>query len=248
MISITQHGPIATITLDRPDRRNALTPDALDQLAAAAPGAAASARAILVVGAGKVFCAGFDLTLCKDDRSGAVMTSLLTGLSRAIGALRAAPVPVVIAAHGAAIAGGCALLGGADFVITNDDALLGYPVTRLGISPSVSAPFLRQSIGDGPCRERLLDGGLITGREAARVGLVHESVADADAVLPRALALAAALADKPPGALAATKSWLGVISDTTGEAGAALAASLALVGGEEERTRLASLWRPAGTT
>ena len=245
MIRVSHDGPVATITLDRPDRRNALTPDMLGRLAAAIPEAARASRCLVLAGAGKVLCAGFDLSLCKDDHSGSVMRSLLTGLSRAVRALREVPVPVVIAAHGAAIAGGCALLGGGDVVITDDQATLGYPVTRMGISPAVSAPFLRLSIGDAACRERLLDSGLISGADAVRLGLAHESLAGADDVIPRSLAVAAGLAEKPAGAMAATKSWLNQVSPVGTFADAALGVSLGLAGGPEERSRLAQLWRPA---
>ncbi len=245
MIRVSYDGPVGTITLDRPDRRNALTLEMLDGLVAAIPEAARACRCLVLAGAGKVFCAGFDLSLCKDDHSGAAMRSLLTGLSRAVLALRETPAPVVIAAHGAAIAGGCALLGGGDLVITNDQATLGYPVTRMGISPAVSAPFLRVSIGDAACRERQLDSGLISGTDAVRLGLAHESMPRAEDVIPRAIAVAKALAEKPAGAMEATKSWLNQISPVGAFAESALGVSLGLAGGPEERSRLVQLWRPA---
>jgi len=242
VIRTAQNGPVTVLTLDRAERRNALTPEMLDQLIAAIPAAAANSNAIVLAGAGKVFCAGFDLSLCKDDTTGAVMRSLLTGLSLAIRALRAAPVPVIIAAHGAAIAGGCALLGGGDVVITNDNASIGYPVTRMGISPAVSAPFLRQAVGDGACRERMLDSGLITGREALCLGLAHECLADPVSVGVRADALASELAAKPKNALAATKAWLHELSPTSISATDALAVSIGLAGGREERELLERFW------
>jgi enoyl-CoA hydratase/carnithine racemase len=172
------------------------------------------------------------------------MRSLLTGLSNVIAALRKCPCPVVIAAHGAAIAGGCALLGGADFVITNATAKMGYPVTRLGVSPAVSSPFLRQMVSDGSARARLLDSELINGTTACAIGLAHECVDDADAVVPRAMELARALAAKPPGALRETKRWLNHLDGSCdGETiHGALHASLGLVGGDEERMFLNRMW------
>ncbi len=247
MIRVGHSDGISTITLDRPDRRNALTPEMLERLAHEIPAAAAISRVILLAGEGKVFCAGFDLSLCRDDDSGRVMRELLTGLSRVILALRSAPLPVVVSAHGAAIAGGCALLGGGDLVVTNDGATLGYPVTRLGISPAVSAPFVREAAGDGPCRERMLDSGLVSGIEAVRLGLAHESVHSAEGVLVRAREIALSLASKPAGALRATKLWLHELSRVDRTAERALAASLSLAGSHEERSRLASLWKPAGS-
>lgn len=242
MIRVDAGGPIFAITLDRPDQRNALTPAMLEQVIAAVRSPAPGARAILIAGAGRVFCAGFDLTICRDDPSGGVMRRLLTELHGAVHALRASPLPVVIAAHGAAIAGGCAILGGGDVVVTNHEATIGYPVTRMGISPAVSAPFLRQGVGDGACRERMLDSGLISGQDALRIGLVHESVGDAGAVLERATLIAGNLAEKPGAAMAATKAWLATIAPTALHEAAALAVSVGLAGGGEEQARLAEFW------
>ncbi len=244
MIRMETREPVALLTLARPDRRNALTPDMLKRLVEAIESiAATSSRAIVITGDGPVFCSGFDLLLCKESPDGTTMRALLTGLSRAISILRSQPLPVVVAAHGAALAGGCALLGAADLVVTNDDAKLGYPVLKLGISPAVSAPFLRLLAGDGVARERMLDTRLISGREASRVGMAHESLADPAAVLPRALTLAAELAAKPQGAIHATRRWLNELQgDTRTVAAHALDASLSLTGGDEERTMLPAAW------
>ena len=84
---------------------------------------------------------------------------------------------------------------------------------------------------------------MISGLEAVRVGVAHESLADAAGVLPRALAIANELAAKPPGAMAATRRWLNVIAgDTAGTVSAALNVSLSLTGGDEERAMLPAAW------
>lgn len=237
-------GEIATIVLDRADKRNALTPDMLHNLRVAVEHAGHEhhARAVVLRGEGQAFCAGFDLSLCQDDPL--AMRAMLTGLSNTIRALRRCPCPVVIAAHGAAIAGGCALLGGADFVVTDAHAKLGYPVTRLGVSPAVSSPFLRQSVGDGNARARLLDSELIDGRRACAIGLAHECVEREEDVLARAMGVARAFAAKPPHALHQTKRWLNELDGSLDERAidGALHASLGLTGGEEERELLARMW------
>src|SRR5262252_9290302 len=128
MIQVEPRGDISIIRLNRPDKRNAMTPKMLARLCEAIDTASA-AKAIVLSGVGDVFCAGFDLTLCRDDD--AVLGDLLTGLSRAVRAIRSTPCPVVTSAHGAAIAGGCALVAAADVVVTNVEAKLGYPVVRL---------------------------------------------------------------------------------------------------------------------
>ena len=110
MIEAEPRGMIKILRLDRPEKRNALTPRMLASLRSHID-TSASARAIVLSGAGDIFCAGFDLSLCRDD--GNAMSALLEGLSGVILSLRIAPCPVVISAHGGAIAGGCALLGAA---------------------------------------------------------------------------------------------------------------------------------------
>jgi enoyl-CoA hydratase/carnithine racemase len=244
MIQVEPVGEVAIIRLDRAEKRNALTPKLLANVCGAID-RAGSARAGVLSGVGDVFCAGFDLTLCRDDD--AVLGELLSGLSRAVRAIRGAPCPVVVSAHGAAIAGGCALVASCDIVVTNKDAKLGYPVVRFGISPAVNAPVMRASIGDGPTRARSLDPGLIGGAEAVRIGLAHCCLDVAGECEPLAVKLAQELERKPRHALAYTKRWLGELDGTTDEAGLerALAVSMSLVGSSEQRERLAEVWKKA---
>lgn len=235
---------IGRITLDRPEKRNALTPDMLAALTESivALDENDEARCILLAGAGPVFCAGFDLSLCKKNSD--ALNDLLISLSEAIRALRCARTPVVIAAHGAAIAGGCALLAAGDFIFTDAEARIGYPVVSLGISPAVNAPTLESVLTPADARRRLLDPAIISGRDAQRIGLAHECLDAPDQVLPAAQALAANLAAKPPHALAATRNWLNELDPSAQNhtLEAALQTSLSLVGSPEERERLEALW------
>lgn len=231
--------PVAIIWLDRPDKKNALTPGMLDDLCSALIQSSDKAAAIVLAGKGDAFCAGFDLSLCK--LNSRALEDLLIGLSRAIRLMRDLPVPIVLASHGAAIAGGCALLGGADIVVTHTTCKLGYPVVRLGISPAVSAPFLMPTIGSGKTRERMLGGNLISGQEALDCGLAHAMAATAEQVVDEACIIADHLAAKPSVGITATKQWLNEL-DPAPMAGAALNTSLSLVGTREERERLAKLW------
>ena len=262
--STTEPGPIhiGVVTLNRPDKRNALTPTMLQAIPPAIDQLVASgARAIVIAGEGKVFCAGFDLSLCKDDDAklscGAepVLAWLLRLLSHATAAMRACPVPVVVAAHGGAVAGACAILCAADIAVTDTQAKIGYPVVPLGISPAVSAPHLAQQTGTGNARARLLDPSLISGTRAHQIGLVRRLVESRDQVPSIAIEIAAKLAAKPPHALRATKALLNTLSATTSASSSstssnntnnlddALQASLSLVGGEEQRRLLATIWK-----
>lgn len=229
---------VRTIRLDRPDARNALTPESVHQLHEAIR-SSGDAHAVVLEGAGSVFCAGFDLKLCAADPSGDTMRALLRGLHDCIAAMRALPCPVVLAAHGAAIAGGCALLGGADLVVSDRNAKLGYPVVKIGVSPAVSAPFLAVQTTPGFARSRLLEPELIRGEEAERRGLVQVLVEERSQVIPEAHARAQQLAAKPTWGVAATKSWLNQLtaSETDG-----LSVSLSLAGSDEEQRMLAAAW------
>lgn len=232
---------VVAITLDRPERRNALTPEMLRTLVQHVQNPEPGARALLVRGRGDAFCAGFDLALCRDDAESVALRALLTELSEAVRAMRACPVPVVLCAHGAAVAGGCAMLGGADIVVTDRAAKLGYPVLPLGISPAVSAPFLAQSVGAGGARRRLLHPRLFRGEEAYRIGLAHELADTAETANAASERLACALAEKPTRGVLATKRWLNELNPP--RAGDALDASLALVGNAEERRLLPLAWQ-----
>jgi methylglutaconyl-CoA hydratase len=241
----TRYAAVGEIVIDRPDKRNALTPEMIARIIELARelDADPSCGAVVLRGEGEVFCAGFDLSLCKDNSD--ALAAMLRGLSEACRVLRGLSKPVVVAARGAAIAGGCALVCSADFVVTDQSAKLGYPVVRLGISPAVNAPMVVRRIGAGHARTRLLDWGLVSGAEALRLGLADLCVDLPDDVIPRAQIEAAKFADKPRGSVADTKRWLNEVdgSGIAAEIERGLAVSLALVGSAEERERLAGLWR-----
>ncbi len=241
MIAVEPFNSVAVIRLDRAHKRNALTVSMLAGLRQALDNSM-SARAVVLSGVGEAFCAGFDLTACRDDDS--VLPALLSGLSAVARALREHPAPVVVSAHGAALAGGCALLAAADFAVTTATARIGYPVVRLGVSPAVSAPLLRLAVGNGHARERLLDPGLIDGLHALQIGLVTECVPTTAECEARAIALALQLADKPRHALAYTKRWLNQLDGSSDSPllDAGLHASLGIVGSPEQRELLPQAW------
>jgi len=171
------------------------------------------------------------------------MRQLLSGLSTVVRTMRAIKVPIVLGVHGAAVAGGCAILGGADIVIADARAKLGYPVVKIGVSPAVSAAFMMASITPGAVRTRLIDTELISGAEALKIGLVHEVVKGCDDVRGRAVEIAEVLAKKPGTGVQATKSWLNEITHPmTENAQRGLEVSLSLTGSREEQERLADLW------
>ena len=117
----------------------------------------------------------------------------------------------------------------------------------LGVSPAVSGQTVVTRVGAAPARARMLDPGLISGEEAARIGLVTDLVEEPGAVLPAAMALAGELGAKGPHALAATKRWLGALDGTTAGGGPdGLGVSLGLAGGVEEGELLKQFWSRRG--
>lgn len=235
MIRVSTDDAIAVIAFDRPDKRNALLPRMLDGLVEHIEHCR-DARAIVLTGEGKAFCAGFDLEACLADP--AVLDALLIGLHRAIEALRSSPCPVVAAAHGSAIAGGCALLGGADAVVSNRSARLGYPAIALGISPAVSAPSLIAKVGNARARELLLSPRPVDGAEAKRIGLVDVLVEEPGDVLGAAMTLARQLGGPSQLAQTHTSKWLDHLNPFLVHEPLALDASRALVGKAEQCTLL----------
>lgn len=247
---------VATVRMRDPARRNALDATTIDALLERIRGATraaldGAADAILIRGDGAAFCAGFDLSACADDPP--AVRHLLCRLAECVGELRTTDVPVVARVQGAALAGGCALLTGCDFVVVAADAQIGYPVHRIGISPAVSAPSLRARIG-GRARGVLIGNELVDGEGARTLGLATE-VAQGEAALDDAVErLLARLLAKGPAAMRATKSWmreverrdagdLGRAAALDGRmAGAALAASVGLGDGEEFASMLRAFW------
>lgn len=247
LVAVSRRGGVTCVKLRRPDRRNALTEPMLAEMTAAIGDAGDDSGAVLLAGEGSCFSAGFDLELCVEHPEGEVMRGLLRGLAALVEGIRACPCPVVVAAHGAAIAGACAIVAGADLAVADRGAKLGYPVVLLGISPAVSAPSLGAKVGQGPSRGLMLDPGLISGERAWALGLVNEVVQSRESVLPAASRLAAELASKPRGAVRETKAWLAALDRASEGARAALESSLGLAGGEEEQELLGAFWASKGS-
>lgn len=240
MIRVADDTGVRRIMLARPDKRNALTPDMLHEIAQAARSEART-RAVLITGEGKAFSAGFDLRARPGDLS--YLRAQLEALSAAMIALRRCAAPVLIGVHGAAIAGGCALLSAADLVVVEADAQLGYPALRLGLSPAVSAPFVRAGASGGATRGLQLAQRLVSGREAVAIGVAHEAIDGDEPTLARASAIASEIARKLPGAMQRTKAWLLELEPVlASDADAALATSVGAITDETLALMQREVW------
>jgi methylglutaconyl-CoA hydratase len=210
-------GPAALLTLNRPDRRNALSRALIAALGERVQQAQAdpAVRAIVVTGAGPSFCAGMDLdelqkSLGADPDQSPVWDDALK-LARVYDALYTSPRPTIAAVNGAAVAGGAGLVSVCDLAVSVRGAKFGYPEVRRGLVAAMVMPHLLRHVGERTARYLLLTGELIDAQEALRVGFVN-AVVPPERLLEQALAWAGALAEGGPQALARTKELLGLFS------------------------------------
>jgi methylglutaconyl-CoA hydratase len=209
-ILVTDVDGVRMITLNRPERRNAMTPEMQQELIRAMEEAAASDCSVVVfAGAGEAFCAGLDLSALQgmNDKSADEHTADAERIARLFRTLYELPKPTIAAVHGAAIAGGTGLATMCDFTLAVPGAKFGYTEVKIGFVPAVVSAFLILQIGEKPARDLLLTGRIFTSEEAARLGLVNE-VVDAEKLTARTLELVGMLRANSPEAMAATKRLL----------------------------------------
>jgi methylglutaconyl-CoA hydratase len=209
-ILVVEEDGVRRITLNRPERRNAMTPEMQVELIAAMEEAGASdCRVVVFAGAGEAFCAGLDLSALQamNDKTAMEHTADAQRVARLFRTLYELPKPTIAVVHGAAIAGGTGLATMCDFTLAVPGAKFGYTEVRIGFVPAVVSAFLVLQIGEKQARDLLLTGRLFTSEEALRLGLVNE-VVEAERLGARALELVGVLKANSPEALAATKRLL----------------------------------------
>ena len=206
------------LTLNRPAKLNAITADLREALTAAVAEAADDdrVRVIAIAGAGRAFCAGYDLSEAFLPTAWSWREALAKDIDATL-AIWACPKPVIAQVHGYVLAGGLELAMACDLIVAADDAQLGEPEIRFGSAPvTLLMPFL---IGQKKTRELLMTGDLIDAHEAHRIGLVNRVVAR-DRLDDEVDALADRLARVPPDVMAPTKIMLNRAMDAAGFAAA----------------------------
>jgi methylglutaconyl-CoA hydratase len=203
--------PAVVISINRPDRRNALSRALIAGLTDAFRRAAddPEARAVILTGIGTAFCAGMDLDELRGtlgDESEKVWDDAQT-LAALYDLIYALPKPTVAAVNGAAVAGGAGLVTVCDLALSVPGAKFGYPEVRRGLVAAMVMPHLLRHVGERAARWMLLTGELIDAGEAVRVGLVN-AVAPPEELLDTARAWCRAIAEGGPNALANTKGLL----------------------------------------
>ena len=209
-LQLTYDFGIATLTLNRPDKRNAISYELIAELLEALEEVKQSAaRVLIITGAGKAFCSGMDLEnlksmigrspeqSLKDTRT---MASLFRGLYEF-------PKPTIAAVNGPAIAGGTGLALLCDFTLAVPEAKFGYTEVRIGFVPAIVATFLLRQVGEKIARDLLLTGRIFEADEALRLGLITQ-VVPPENLMEGARELAAQLSEYSPLSLAYTKRLL----------------------------------------
>lgn len=207
-VSISYDGDVAVVTIDRPERRNAVDAASATALAAALGQAGARARVVIVTGAGDAFCAGGDLEELEawSSKTPEEISSTLYGsFQQMIRALRSSDAVFVAAVNGAAVGAGMDLALACDLRIAADSARFGQVWVRLGVIPGTGGAYLTQHLA-GPTKaaELLLTGDLITAEEAFAARLVNEVVPEGE-LLSAARALAQRIIRHPRDGVVANK-------------------------------------------
>lgn len=188
---------VAEIALNRSQARNALDYETVQELVAALERSAAdpAARVILLRGNGRSFCAGGDLKEFERTLDSDAATYHDNGVpwARLMTVIPDLPVPVIVAAHGHALAGGCGLVAAADIALLAEGTALGMSEIRIGLFPAIVYATLARAVGHRRARELALTGRRLDAAEAREIGLAHH-VFPADALLEEARALARDLA------------------------------------------------------
>lgn len=201
---------VATITLNRPEKRNAISFELIDDLVGALDEVAKSDAIVLILtGAGKAFCSGMDLENLKGllGRTPEQNVEDSRTMVRLFRSLYEFPKVTIAAVNGPAIAGGTGLALLCDFTLAIPEAKFGYTEVRIGFVPAIVSTFLLRQVGEKQARDLLLTGRIFGAEEAAGMGLVGEIVPPENLMM-RARELAALLMQNSPASLRATKKLL----------------------------------------
>jgi methylglutaconyl-CoA hydratase len=174
---------VARITLNRPDKRNALDGELFGELKAAFGASAAddACRVVLLAGAGTDFCSGADLANLEKTAQNSVLDNMADARSTAdlFLMMRNHPRPVIAAVQGRALAGGCGIATACDIILAAQSAQFGYPEVNIGFVPAMVMAILRRSVSEKAAFELVVTGETVSAARAYELGLVHRVFADA---------------------------------------------------------------------
>jgi len=176
-----REGPVESLTLNRPDVRNAFNAEMIAEISSWAAGRQHNpdgVRVVVLGGAGKAFCAGADATWLAQIASHSENDNVrdATAASQMFRTLDELPMPIIGRVQGAAIGGGAGLVAVCDVVVAAEDAVFGFPEVKLGIIPAVISPFVLAKIGPSAARELFVTGARFPAARAYKMALVHAVV------------------------------------------------------------------------
>jgi methylglutaconyl-CoA hydratase len=232
-LTTKRDGAVEYLTLNRPEVRNAFNEEVVAELTAWAETIEAARgsrlRAVVLGGAGKVFCAGADLAWMSKmlQYSEAENVRDAMAMSRMFSTLDGLSVPLIARVHGAALGGGCGLAAVCDIVVADEQAVFGFTEVKLGILPAVISPFALAKIGRSAARELFLTGARFSATRAREIGLVHVVVPASELDAAVAQYVNEILAAGPEGVAAAKALIPEVWKRTSAEASAITAQAIA---------------------
>jgi methylglutaconyl-CoA hydratase len=175
-------GALARITLNRPEKRNALDDTIVQELKLALRVANEDSdiRAVVIEGAGNDFCSGADLSVLEKIARSSIMENLedTASLMELFMNIRNINKPVVAAVRGRALAGGCGLATACDLILASESAQFGYPEVKIGFIPAMVMAILRRSVSEKRAFELITNGEPISAAEAERIGLINQVYPD----------------------------------------------------------------------
>ena len=210
LVRVEDEGGVRTITLNRPEKRNALTPELQEELIVAIEAAEdAGARVVVLAGEGEAFCAGLDLGVLREMAGMSAEQHRIEAarVARMFRAVWECDLPTVAMVQGPAIAGGTGLATMCDFTLAAPEARFGYTEVRIGFVPALVSAYLSLQVGAKVARELLLSARIFDADEARRLGLVTE-VVPRESLRVRAAELAGELMRNSPEGMRATKRLL----------------------------------------
>jgi methylglutaconyl-CoA hydratase len=194
---------ITVVTLNRPERRNSLTIELLNELIAAVKVASdqPQERVLILRGAGAAFCTGLDLKEAADQTKAHATAEMV---AKTLITLAETRLVTIAAVHGAAVAGGAGIMSACDYVVAAEKTKIGYPEVRRGLVAGLVMTFLRRQVGERDLRELVLGGELIDAERARTIGLINR-VVSRDQVMDEAQKFADSVLQGAPTAVANTK-------------------------------------------
>jgi methylglutaconyl-CoA hydratase len=204
-------GSIARITLNRPDKRNALDSEIVSEVKDAVSRSAGddAVRVVVLTGAGKDFCSGADLAGLQKSADAGVVENMANARNMAdlFVEMRRHPRPIVAAVRGRALAGGCGLATACDLILASETAQFGYPEVNIGFIPAMVMAILRRSVSEKRALELIIRGEIVSSSKAAEIGMINRVFPD-DAFDAQVEEYLPQLASKSASAVSLAKSLL----------------------------------------